>query len=473
MSYDNTIPPAPPTCVDCNRNYRNCLSCYNDSFCDACVSPTALYHLDLNLCVESTECDQPLTSYPLGRYCKNCKVGCELCSNDTDCWKCSTGTLDSDNATCLAACRLYTTQKNATHCIDCPRNCETCNYTATSNTTTLTSLTQPLQCEQCLSGYFFDTQRKCVQCNKQKEIPINDTCHICQVSNCKTCNNTVDICVDFIDQYYVNTTGGCSLCQLPLTYTVNKTCLPCEVPNCEICDKSNLQLCVTCQKGFYKEGLVCAPRFFQILKHSFSSDSLEISIKFEHKIKEFNNSNFIPTVQEPNNTNSRVNLSVITSTKDASDPRLYRIKVDKLPKKSELDLNLTVLDSFNVLSSEKATYTLNPNNTTLIFDRLSRYIPDSAELSATASAAVTTTTTVLMAIGSVLAFNYAVIMMKIYQMMEFMLLYNVEYPYNFSRFIDLFKTTNPLKMLPDAFESLYDDTCQVLGHKFVIQEMGC
>ena len=51
---------------------------------------------------------------------------------------------------------------------------------------------------------------------------------------------------------------------------------------------------------------------------------------------------------------------------------------------------------------------------------------------------------VVIVLSTLVSFNYAIIMMKIYYMMDFMLLYSVNYPINFEKFISIFRSANPM-----------------------------
>ena len=282
-------------------------------------------------------------------------------------------------------------------------------------------------------------------------------------------------CIDCEDKYYVEADGTCQLCKPPLVYTVNKTCEACRSENCEVCNPSDLNRCKECKKGYYFQGLRCVPRFFKVSAASFSADKLEIVLTFEHKIKSLSPSNMNVYVDTPGGSTKTTNstLQINSVTISATNSRSYILKVSALPKEREILLSLVFNDTMLVESADKMTYTLDPRNKTVPFKPVTRYTPESSSASGDAAKAISTATTIAMAIGSIVTFNYAMMMMKIYQMMEFMLLYNVAYPYNFQQFILLFKTIDPLSMLPDVFESLYDDTCADLGEKFVLQNMGC
>ena len=73
---------------------------------------------------------------------------------------------------------------------------------------------------------------------------------------------------------------------------------------------------------------------------------------------------------------------------------------------------------------------------------------------------------VVRAITTIVSFISSIILIKIYQMMGFMLLYNVNAPANFMAFISIFASMDPTEMLPDIFTSLYVDECTPLGVKF-------
>jgi hypothetical protein len=57
--------------------------------------------------------------------------------------------------------------------------------------------------------------------------------------------------------------------------------------------------------------------------------------------------------------------------------------------------------------------------------------------------------------------------------MSFMLLYNVDYPSNFNKFISIFKAVNPMNSLPDLFSRFSDDRCSDIDSKFLQQDMSC
>lgn len=74
--------------------------------------------------------------------------------------------------------------------------------------------------------------------------------------------------------------------------------------------------------------------------------------------------------------------------------------------------------------------------------------------------------TMVVSIGSAIA------LIKIFQMMDYMILFSVVHPVNFSRFVDIF-STNILNDLPNIFTFFVDNECERIRPKFNENEMSC
>lgn len=109
----------------------------------------------------------------------------------------------------------------------------------------------------------------------------------------------------------------------------------------------------------------------------------------------------------------------------------------------------------------EGNFSLSENSTRVVITGVSYNFPDPAKLQAAES------TSIIMIIvataSAAISFNYAILLIKIYQMMDFMLLYNVFYPSNFYEFLQLFNQSNPFRFFPTSFQlfvaSLSDDQC--------------
>ena len=136
-------------------------------------------------------------------------------------------------------------------------------------------------------------------------------------------------------------------------------------------------------------------------------------------------------------------------------------------------LRIEFANPSSVRCKNKSHCELNPSKRTVEVDKTSINFPKLSTAQKAVAVGTTVVITIATILSSLVSINYAIILIKIYQMLDFMLLYNIRYPPNFQHFISLFKTTNPLKLLPDIFSYIYDDSCAELGDKLIDQDMGC
>jgi hypothetical protein len=71
-----------------------------------------------------------------------------------------------------------------------------------------------------------------------------------------------------------------------------------------------------------------------------------------------------------------------------------------------------------------------------------------------------------------LSFTSAVALLKIFQMMDYMVLFSVMHPENFQRFVEIL-TSNIFDYIPNVFKVLTDDNCDEMKPKFAENEMSC
>jgi hypothetical protein len=87
----------------------------------------------------------------------------------------------------------------------------------------------------------------------------------------------------------------------------------------------------------------------------------------------------------------------------------------------------------------------------------------------TATSGATSAVVVVMTLVSA---SSAVALIKIFQMIDYMVFYNVPHPRNLISYMEVLSSPL-LDYIPNPFESISDDKCKGLGAKFVEQEYGC
>jgi hypothetical protein len=74
--------------------------------------------------------------------------------------------------------------------------------------------------------------------------------------------------------------------------------------------------------------------------------------------------------------------------------------------------------------------------------------------------------TMMLSVGASIA------LIKIFQMMDYMILFSVVHPFNFSQFVQIF-SSNFFNDFPNIFNNFVDDNCGEIRPKFLENEMSC
>ncbi|KAL4497166.1 hypothetical protein ABPG72_019486 [Tetrahymena utriculariae] len=180
---------------------------------------------NLKQCVSSCQDGYFTANFQTTQVCSPCNSICKTCSSLNICTTCQSNQFVDP-----------TTQS----CSNCDSSCLTCSNSSK-------------QCLSCPQGQFFYNQ-KCYQNQPQGTYcDQNKVCQDCQKQyQCNFCDNTLQICINCIDQnlYFLN--GVCSNQQPPNTYCNQlKICQKCS-DSCNGCDlNQNCTQCANPQNFFY------------------------------------------------------------------------------------------------------------------------------------------------------------------------------------------------------------------------------
>lgn len=72
----------------------------------------------------------------------------------------------------------------------------------------------------------------------------------------------------------------------------------------------------------------------------------------------------------------------------------------------------------------------------------------------------------------IISLGASIALIKIFQMMDFMLYFEVTHPFNFIRFLEIM-SSNFLNDFPNIFKFLVDDDCPEIRTKFAENELSC
>ena len=463
-----------PLCIPC---LRNCTSCQNGTHCDVCNQSVEvpgdelLFHLDLNHCVEPSFCTVGTNaSYRLSdipRYCKSCKKNCKNCSTSTDCWECKSNFfVEIDNSTCVSTCSPQSTWLNQTHCTPCPPNCLGCERNNGTNFT---------DCTLCLPNFYFNDSRNCTDCQNFGFFVMQGLCKECLALDCLMCENKQTECKECVDLMFVNQSKECEICREPKTYTPDKLCVECLVKDCKKCRMNDATRCEMCQRGFSLQAGQCTPQTFRVDNSKYSKSINKVALRFEHNVDERVGEKYIQVFHRDSSKEKLsdwVQLNISSVKVSEIDHRDISIVFKGPLQFDHYDLKIVFTNLTNISSTDRVDYFLSEEFKVIDFVGNTFYNP---EMKTTEISGIIISGVMIggLGIATLFSITFAMVLIKIYQLMDFMLLYNVDYPSNFDRFIEMFKNVFPLNLIPDVFESLYDDTCSELGVKFVQQDMGC
>ncbi|ELP91872.1 protein serine/threonine kinase, putative, partial [Entamoeba invadens IP1] len=196
-----------------NCQYNICYGCYDGYYlsnynCYPCVLPCATCSGQYNgNCKTCTE-----GYYLVGSTCYKCPSGCMKC------------TLSRQNTFVCEICGYGYYKDTSKICIKCDKTCGKCDGTSYLN------------CTSCATQFYNATnnenESKCTNCD----------------SKCNSCNGPLGVnCLECISGYY----------------KVDDKCVPCDI-SCSTCNGPESSNCTSCSKGFYQvnqtdNSLLCEP----------------------------------------------------------------------------------------------------------------------------------------------------------------------------------------------------------------------
>ena len=465
------------TCQVCNLGFlispaglcqacpNNCTNCTSTTSCQNCTySPSEIFHPTKNVC----QTCGPLTSSfvnPADTYCKDCFPFCQNCTSQNDCQECQPGHwLLLFPLNCVSPCPDGMSNHSLT-CKDCPANCKNCD---------LTNLRAPI-CISCFDGFNKNESGNCIDCTQGGFVlNLQGICTKCPAGCLKCTNDTIKCTECKYPLLLANNLSCIEHCQAPaVIYRSLMHCVDCEVPNCQQCETD--KRCQTCSTSYkLLSNKSCDLVLFEATYAEYDRKTGILTVGFgTDKMLPLAAGLANATVTDLQGDEGSAALVLESSVVKQTNSSMIDFKLTTNKNLQKAKISLVFNDTTKVVSEKSGASLagrLDPRNQTITVEPVQLNWPPAKSASTQAAAGGVAVVT---AITTVLSFNSAVILIKIYQMMGFMLLYNVNAPANFMAFISIFASMDPTEMLPDIFTSLYVDECSPLGEKFKQQQMSC
>ena len=398
----------------CPGNCRYCKMTDPANKCIECISPKIINGndggcMDASSCIGASRIIDVLYDKPEWTYvprtsptCLDCTAvaNCKDCNSTTTCQVCNFGFLISSAGLCQA----------------CPTNCTNCTST--------------ISCQNCTyspSEIFHPTKNVCQTCGPLTSSFVNPADGYCKdcFPFCQNCTSQND-CQEcqpghWLLLFHLNCVSPCpdGMSNHSLTY---KDC-PANCKNCDLTDLS-APVCISWFDGFIKNANI---------------DCLDCT----------QGSYFLDLQGDEGSTAILLESWVVRQTNTAMID--FKLTTNKNLQKAKISLVFN--DTTNFVSENSGASLagrLDPRNQTITVESVQLNWPP-AKSASTQAAAGGVAVAVVTAITTSVYFISVVILIKMYQVMDFMLLYNVNAPANFMAFISIFASMDPTEILPDIF----------------------
>ena len=462
----------------------NCKRCTANNNCDLCENPIggvpALYPYQATTPHQCVECKPENSRFVNSgtQKCEDCPSTCTRCSSSTSCSQCKPNLyiLSLSTGPCVA-CPSSTHRVVGSQCL---RNCLSNEFTTTSNTCQtcpqycLTCADGTGACETCQSGYGLKAQTlNCWKvCTTNEYRSDQNTCAGCTASNCSSCEDVTGLCDQCDSGYVLNAQKQCEKAPLnnlstnPPSGGGGGGSNPSQVqPNgclinqfkdaenkCQECPKSCSKCsspsgaCTECQAGFSLQTLNQACKqttpAISIIRASFDQAKTEGYIIFNQKVVMKTTEAFMFKLIDPSGKREPIDLKSISKPSiDTSDRRLLlKFSFEELKQNfwgNNIEISITFSEVLKSLQDPRLSFEGYP----VILKDVSHH--NSAIEPATInivkfSASSFNLMSLLLLLASV---GLAVAMIKLFQLIFFLMFFNVVLPENLEKVINLFRRT--------------------------------
>ena len=149
------------------------------------------------------------------------------------------------------------------------------------------------------------------------------------------------------------------------------------------------------------------------------------------------------------------------------------IWIECIPETSQLDsatLKITFEERSNIRAEDDALIVLTVNFVEI--KPISYYKPTSEKTLISISDKIAKAAYIITLIATLFSVSSALALIKLTQMLDFLLLLNVEHPSNLTSFLEPI-SSNVFDQFPNLVSALTDDTCQVALDRFIEEEVSC
>ena len=406
--------------------------------------------------------------YVDGNDFKPCKANCKKCSLGTDCSECgnhldTTGNYYIDNASSPPVCL------SATQC------------SAANNKFPIPGSSPPT-CHECPAGQFYvdgSNPPQCSGCGTSGTFleAATNLCKACP-SGCSSCTSATSCqaCTD--RNHFLQSDGTCKAeCpagRMGVSGSPN-TCQVCGT-GCTDCQHAG---CQACQAGLELQGVECVEvepvssnSKVEVLEQSYTDYPSKIRLLFNQKIESSVSLTNVEIELTKKNSEEKIATNVTDVELEGSKKALKIFFDPETDGFEQAKLTVSFKEP-NLIWAEGDPNNPFPDQKVQFKEGASSFRPEN-QIGFTRATAIASSTT-FSALGVVsLIGSYSSIfdLIKTFQMLDYLIYYNVDHPSNLQVFLKNIEFTL-LEKLPNPLKGLKDKVCYVEKEKFEEDEMTC
>ena len=331
-------------------------------------------------------------------------------------------------------------------CRDCSTNCATCSMTATN-------------CTSCPPDQLFFPNNSCTKCVMAGGMLTEDglSCLPC-VDGCLKCINT-KTCNKCLIGYYAYDDDGCGLCNEDSVILFDSRCRPCH-DSCRKCSAMTADKCTGCRSGEYLAGNgTCKPLELLILKSAkFEADMRLVIFEFDQDIQAYESS--LGDISEMiiyKNPKSEIIIQVTGSsqplpsisslspvqgyTLDSPTVSGSKLKVKVISEQTINDATFTLRFRTTPALCSNAGKHIVWNQSLLLLESVNLIVTGLDRAMEAIAAPMSSTVAGISTLIMLVSIPQAMILMKVFQLLDYYIYIECDYPSNFSKFLEIISQT--------------------------------
>lgn len=238
------------------------------------------------------------------------------------------------------------------------------------------------------------------------------------------------------------------------------------------CTSPESNSCTECYENFFlgkeNECLTKPEEEIKIVSTEFRDDKMITKVTFSEKINpDINYDKIIPTLYTSKAEEAK-NYEITKFELKSGSVLEMTLKIDQNMEKGYMMVKFLEIKNIRKFDNDKIFLTEEETK----ISPISFYISATEAQVKTAADSTQTSLKIFLGASFIFSIPMAFVLLKIFQMIDFMVLFNVKHPRNLSFFLSIL-SQSAIDDLPNVFKFLSDDSCRIKKSRFIDEEISC